>query len=210
MSTQAIQAYQGALTNYSNSKSEAASMEDVLNGKQDSSSSSGSDSLKAKLRDRIESLLSGVPSSGTKLSFQDVIDYRDQLLEEFEAQAKADLEALGVDTDLDFTLSYDADTDTVTADSGHPDKSVIDAYFKENSDMREAFAQVVTYSNLVKPAETTVSPQAMMKQLQLKSMSVWFSDTLSTSSLSAGLSGFGSLMFSQDSETSYFGIDLLV
>lgn len=209
MSTQPIEAYQGALTNYS-SKSAAAGMEDVLNGNQDSSSSDGSKSLKAKLLSRIEDLLSGVPQSGNKLTFQDVMDHRDELRDEFEARAKVELSLLGVDTERDFTLSYDASTDTVTADSSHPDKKIIDAYFKNNAEMREAFAQVVTYSNLLKPAETTVSPAERIRQMQFDSMSVWFSDNLSTSSLSGGLAGVGSLLFTEESEPAFFGLDLLV
>ena len=209
-STNAIEAYQSAYNSYSTKNSNATSMEEYLAGTVADSSSDDSGSLKSRLRSRIDALLAGIPQSGGKLTFQDVLDYRDQLREDFEAQAKADLEALGVDTDLDFTLSYDADTNTVTADSGHPDKKVIDWYFANNEEMTEAFAQVVTYSNLAKPAETSVSAEQMVHQLQLDTMSAWFSDNLSTSSLSSGLAGMGTLMFSGTGESTFFGLDLMV
>ena len=209
MSTQPIDAYQSAYGNYT-TKSTTSSMEDVLAGNGDSSSSDGAKSLKAKLRSRIESLLSDIPQTGSRLTFQDVMDYRDELRDAFETQAEADLAALGVDTARDFTLSYDATTDTVTADANHPDKKIIDAYFENNEEMRNAFAQVVTYSNLLKPAETKVSPQEMVRQMQLDSMSIWFADNLSASSLSGGLSGYGSLLFTDEGEATYFGLDLQV
>lgn len=157
-----------------------------LNGSSSSSSSStsstsaspyssgGVESLSTReLRDRINTILEDVPKSGSKVSFQDVIDYRDKLQAEFEAKAKADLDALGVDTERDFTLSYDAGTNKVTVDSGHPDKKIIDKYFEDKPEMRDAFAKIVTLSKLSGCAEKKLSPTAFKQQMQQQAMTWW-------------------------------------
>ncbi|MEF2145321.1 MAG: hypothetical protein V3573_07745 [Desulfovibrionaceae bacterium] len=143
------------------------------------SSSSGLSSTNTKeLRAVIDKLLADVPKGEDgKLSFQDVLDYRDKLREEFEAKAKEDLEALGVDTDLDFTLSYDADSNKVTVDSGHPQKKIIDKYFEDNEDMRDSFAKIVTLSKLTQAAETKLSPTDYKRQLQQQALEWWAQDS---------------------------------
>ncbi|SKA88347.1 hypothetical protein SAMN02745704_02110 [Paucidesulfovibrio gracilis DSM 16080] len=126
-----------------------------------------------ELREQIDKILEGVPKSGSKLSFQDVMDYRDKLREEFESIAKEELGALGVDTERDFTLSYDAATDKVTVDPEHPDKEIIDRYFEETPEMREAFAKIVSLSKLSGAAEKTLSPTQFRQQMQAQAMSWW-------------------------------------
>ncbi|MDD4733049.1 MAG: hypothetical protein PHX58_14090 [Desulfovibrio sp.] len=144
-----------------------------LTNKQSGASRDVSGLSTRELREQIDKILEDVPKSGNKLSFQDVIDYRNKLREDFEAKAKEDLEALGVDTERDFTLSYDANTDKVTVDPNHPDKEVIDRYFEENPEMREAFAKIVSLSKLSGAAEKQLSPTQFKQQLQAQAMSWW-------------------------------------
>ncbi|WP_022660699.1 hypothetical protein [Paucidesulfovibrio longus] len=127
-----------------------------------------------ELRAQIDKLLEDVPvGSSGKLSFADVMDYRDKLRNEFEAIAKEDLEALGVDTERDFSLSYNATTGKVTVDSSHPDKAIIDKYFEDTPEMTEAFAKIVTLSKLTATAENKLSPTEFKRQMQTQAMAWW-------------------------------------
>lgn len=184
-------------------------------GSSSSSSSATSSSLASlygsssastsELRAQIDKLLEGVPSSGSKLSFQDVIDYRDQLQDEFEAIAKEDLSALGVDTDRDFTLSYDANTGKVTVDSSHPDKALIDAYFEQTPEMTEAFAKIVSLSKLTATAEDALSPTEFKRQMQLQAMSWWAEENGSSDWFSGG-----GMMLSTEGMSLMAGLNLKV
>ena len=88
-----------------------------------------------------------------KLSFQDVLDYRDKLREEFEAKAKEDLEALGVDTDL---ISPSATTPTPTRSLWIRATRRKRSSTNTSKTMRHArlFAKIVTLSKLTQAAET--------------------------------------------------------
>ena len=207
MSTNAIDAY------YSMQYQSQSLLNQTSDGTSTSAtgSSSGSSNLGTRynsVSSQVQSLLADVPKSGDKLTFQDIIDYRDKLQDQFEAQARKDLEALGVDVDLDFALSYDAASDTVTASSSHPDKAIIDKYFAGNSDMRDLFGQVVSYTNLLDPVETKLTPSQISTQLRADSMRLWFEENSDSSSF---LGGYGNLLFKATTQsTEYFGVNLKV
>jgi hypothetical protein len=158
------------------------------------------------IRAQIEALLADVPrSEGGKLTFDDVISYRDEQREAFEARVQSDLAALGVDTDLDMTFSYDANSDVLTVDSGHPDKKLIDAYFAANEDVRADFAEVVALTKLSGSAETKLTATEMRTSLQVQSMAIWAEANASNT-----FSG-GSLFFTEEEDTpTFFGLDLMV
>ncbi|MGE4552386.1 MAG: hypothetical protein AB7D57_04705 [Desulfovibrionaceae bacterium] len=212
MSTNAIETYYNMqyqsqnLLNQTSDGSSSSSAASLLGSGSSSSSSLGT--RYSAVAGQVQSLLADVPQSGSKLTFQDIIDYRDQLQDEFEAKARTDLEALGVDVDADFALSYNAATDTVTASSSHPDKAIIDQYFADNADMRDLFGQVVTYTNLLEPVESGLTPSQIRTQLSADTMNIWFQDNLASDSL---LGGYGNLLFSATTQdSSYFGVNLTV
>lgn len=174
-----------------------------------SSSESGISGLGAaydSVRASIEALVGEVPKGEDgKLSMQDIVDYRDELREKFEAIAELELGALGVDTDRDFTLSYDAATDKVTVDSSHPAKKLIDLYFEETPEMRDAFATLVSLNRVTSTMEAKTTPSQLRTQLQSQAMSWW----LEESSDSGWFSGGGMLM-SSSALTSLAGVNIKV
>ncbi len=166
-------------------------------------SSQGLASMK-EISQSVKSLLDEVPSSGGKLTFKDVMDYRDALQEKFEAELKSDLEAIGVNTDIEFTLSYDAAGDKVTVDQNHPDKAKIDNYFDQNPERREEFAKIVSYSNISNVAENKLSPGQLKQQIQASAMETWWSSG-SASSIASG-----NMLFGAASGLQFFGLNTVV
>lgn len=170
-----------------------------------SSSSSSDTSFGADIREKVAALLEDIPrnSNGT-LTFDAVIQYRDEKLADFEAKAKADLQKLGVDTDRDMAFAYDAATDTLTVDSSHPDKKIIDQYFTEQDDLRHQFAQVVALNKMTGAAESKLSPTQMKAQLQVQAMSWW------AEANTDDIFGGGNLLASAGGSSSFFGLNMVV
>jgi hypothetical protein len=208
MSTQAIDysTYSYSYQQASQAREEAAAALAVQTGS--SSSSSSPNTLISQVRERIESLLADVPrSNGSKLTFQDVFDYRDSQKEAWNEQFETDMTELGVDTATPISLSVDSSTGLVTANSSHPDKKVIDQYFVDNPEMAEQFADNVQLNKLTSYASSTLTTSELRQSLTAQSMSIWYEASSGTSSSSL-LSG-GGLVYSGGS-SSYAGLNILV
>lgn len=175
----------------------------VRQGQTASGSYSGFSSI-SDVGSAISNLLSEVPNSGGKLTFKDVMEYRDKLQEEFETALKEDLEAIGVDTDVEFTLNYDAASGKVTVDPNHPDKAKIDNYFDQNPDRCDEFAKIVSLSNISNTAENRLRPSQLKQQIQASAMETWWSSD-SASSIASG-----NLLFGASSGLQFFGLDTVV
>lgn len=171
--------------NYAN-----GSLSDIVRQKASAYGSSNGLASMKEVSNTVKSLLSEVPNSGGKLTFKDVMEYRDELQKKFEASLKKELEAIGVDTDTEFTLSYDAASGKVTVDQNHPDKAKIDNYFDQNSEKREEFAKIVSYSNISNVAKNKLSPGQIRQQIQASAVEKWWSSR-SGSSMANGNMMFG-------------------
>ncbi|WP_285907596.1 hypothetical protein [Pseudodesulfovibrio pelocollis] len=168
---------------------------------------SASGSAMSQAREYVESLLANIPkSNGTKLTFQDVFDYRDSRNKAWSERFEADMKALGVDTSIDIKLSLDAATGAVTAQRNHPDKAAIDKYFIDNPKMAEQFAEGVQLSKLTGLAERKLTNAELRQQLSLQSMSIWFEANASASSMFSG----GGMVLGQQGATTFTGLDLRV
>ncbi|WP_028571456.1 hypothetical protein [Desulfonatronum lacustre] len=172
---------------------------------QQSGASSGQTSLKSQVRGHIESLLEDIPRSYGKLTFQDVLNYKESREKEWSDSFKADMAALGVNTTTSLSLSLDPSTGLIEANGNHPDKAVVDQYFLDNPDMAEMFEKDVQLSKLTGIAERKLSPMELRQSLSMQNMAVWFESSLSSSSLFAG----GGMVFGQ-AGTGYAGLDLRV
>lgn len=76
-----------------------------------------------------------------KVTYNDMIAYRDKLSEDFQETVKAGLAELGVDEDADFRLSMNSDG-TIQVSSNHKDKAKIEQYFKENPELAEDYEKI--------------------------------------------------------------------
>lgn len=156
------------------------------------------------VRDQIQELLALVPRSGDKLSFKDLFEYRDKLAEELTTQVRGDLETLGVDLSQDVTLGLDK-AGRVVAMAGHPDKALVDQYFKANPDLADRYAEALKVNSLANLAQNKASPATLRASLQQSSMQAWFADQGANSLFS------GSLATSMNSwESMFSGISAMV
>ena len=175
-------------------------------GERTRASSGGSASLRSQIQDRINEILADVPRSGSKLSFDDVLAYRDQLKEELETTVREDMEKLGVDVDTDIQLAYDSASGQVVCTNDHPDKDVINRYFQANPEVCEDYVTALQLSRLAEPAETQLSPTQLRAQLQAQTVSFWMAENSDASTFTGSL---GSLMDGQGI-TAYAGVNLSV
>lgn len=161
---------------------------------------------KGAIRGRIQVILSDIPKrAGSRLSFQDVVDYRDNLKIDWDRGVSDDLKALGVNMSEKFRLMHDPGTGDVTASSDHPDKARIDAYFAANQDRADDFQKIIQLGKLVGVAENKLAPQEMQQTLQTEAMAWWYQANMDTASLFSG----GGVVFGMDS-SSYKGLDIRV
>ncbi len=202
MSTQAVGYKTSIYDLYSN---ERRGMDATQAGAGNASTSSDS-RFGADIRAKIDALLADVPRDATgKLTFDAIIDYRDQYRAAFEARTKIDLSKLGVDTDADMTFSYDATADKLTVDSSHPDKDVIDNYFEENEDARHMFAKLVVLTKITNMAERKLSPVELKTEMQLQAMSWW------TQANVQNIFSGGNLSYTEGNEAPvFYGLDTLI
>ena len=156
----------------------------------------------------ISSYLAQVPKGDdNRLSFQDVADYREELGDKWDEEVMADLKELGVDTSKEFLMSYDPDTGKVTVPDGTDDAEIINKYFEDNPDKVKEFKTIIQLGKLASTAQTQLSQDQMMTDLQMDSINWWFQDNTDPSSW---FSGGGLLALSQSSSTAYTGLNLTV
>jgi len=161
---------------------------------------------KGVIRDRIQVILSDIPKrDGNRLSFQDVVDYRDSLKVEWDRGVGEELKALGVNMSVKFRLMHDSSTGGVTASSDHPDKARIDAYFAASQDRANEFRKIIQLGKLVSVAGNKLAPQEMQQTLQTEAMAWWYQANMDTTSLFTG----GGVVFGMGNST-YKGLDIRV
>lgn len=152
------------------------------------------------VRDQVQDILSLIPRSGSKLTFDDIFDYRDKLKDELTAAVSKDLETLGVDLSQDLVLGLDK-SGKVVAQAGHPDKALVDRYFAANPDLSDRYALALKVNSLANLAANRTSPEVLRASLQQISMQAWYADqganSLFTGSLATSMatwsSSFGGL-----------------
>ena len=154
----------------------------------------------------IQNILSEIPKrDGNRLSFQDIIDYRNAMETEWDQAVDGDLKGLGVDMSVKFRLRHDASADDVTASTDHPDKARIDAYFVANPDRANEFRTIIQLGKLANVAENKLSPQDMGQTLQVEAMAWWYQSNMDTTSLFGG----GGVIFGAGG-SAYKGLDIRV
>lgn len=161
---------------------------------------------KGTVRNHIQALLSDIPKGdGDRLSFQDVVNYRDSLETEWDQTVNSDLKAIGVDVTAKFRLMHDSSTGKATASSDHPDKARIDAYFAANPDRADDFEKIIQLGKLANVAENKLAPQEMQQTLQTEAMAWWYQSNMDTTSLFMG----GGVVFGMGT-SAYKGLDIRV
>ncbi|QJB55145.1 hypothetical protein [Pseudodesulfovibrio sp. zrk46] len=160
----------------------------------------------ATVRERVRALLADVPKSGEgRLSFRDIVNYRDSQEKDWEALATHDLRGLGVDTERSFRLMHDPSTGLVTASNDHPDKARIDQYFASNQEVADEFKSVLQLGKLVDVAERKLTPEQMDQTLDSEAMGWWYQSNMEASALFSG----GGIIYGAGS-FAYKGIDIRV
>lgn len=158
------------------------------------------------VRDHIRTLLEDVPKQdGSRLSFNDIADYRDSLKQDWDAVVTSELSGLGVDLGQKFGLMLDPTTDRVTVSDDHPDAMKIDQYFESNPEMGHDFETVLQLGKLVDVAERKLSPQQMDQTLETEAMAWWYQSNMDTATLFTG----GGVVFGMGS-SAYKGVDIHV
>ena len=156
----------------------------------------------------IMALLSKVPKGDdNKLSFQDVEDYRETLGEAWDLDVMADLAALGVDVSQEMPMTYDVETGKVTVADGTEGKEIIDQYFEDNPDVVSRFYDIVQLGKLASTAESKLSQDQRLQNIQLQTMAWWYEDNTDAQSW---FDGGGLLALQGQASTSYTGLNLMV
>jgi hypothetical protein len=156
----------------------------------------------------IMSLLSQVPKGDDdRLSFQDVEDYRETLGKAWDVEVMADLAALGVDVSQEMPMTYDVDTGKVTVAEGTEGKEIIDKYFEDNPEVVSKFYDIVQLGKLTGTAESKLSQDQRLQNIQLQTMAWWYEDNTDVQSW---FDGGGLLALKGQASASYTGLNLMV
>ncbi len=88
---------------------------------------------------------------------------------------------MGVDPDIEFRLVLDANGN-LTVVSEHPDKAVVEQYFKDNPEMVDVFKHIQALSNLKKaqtrsPMEAAEFTRNLKLNLQAEAVQAFFAAT---------------------------------
>jgi hypothetical protein len=174
----AVQGYTYRRPGKAASDSEFALGPEQSKTRRDDAPASGS-VLRGYLRDLLST---AVPDDGAQLTFADVEARHTELLETWNDEVKADLEALGVDTATVFRLLYDpAGSATVTGD--HPDKDMINAYFAANPERVRQLGQTLQFGKLAAAARNSLSDRDMTRPLSPDAMAWWYSTNMNSQTL---------------------------
>lgn len=120
-------------------------------------------------------LLSGMGlGSSDKVTFQDLLNYREELRQNFEATVKKGLREKGVDEDVNFQVVSDGNGGVkIITDS--PDKAKIEAYFADNPKLVEQFNQIEALTNVEAARKSSkLDVKAMRQRIEVESMTAWF------------------------------------
>lgn len=120
-------------------------------------------------------LLSGMGlGSSDKVTFQDLLNYREDLRQNFETTVKKGLREKGVDEDVKFQVVSDGNGGVkIITDS--PDKAKIEAYFADNPKLVEQFNQIEALTNVEAARKNSkLDVKAMRQRIEVESMTAWF------------------------------------
>lgn len=120
-------------------------------------------------------LLSGMGlGSSDKVTFQDLLNYREDLRQNFETTVKKGLREKGVDEDVKFQVVSDGNGGVkIITDS--PDKAKIEAYFVDNPKLVEQFNQIEALTNVEAARKSSkLDVKAMRQRIEVESMTAWF------------------------------------
>ena len=123
----------------------------------------------------LSSLLSGMGlGASDKVSFQNLLDYREELRENFESTVKKGLLDKGVDENVNFQVVSDGNGGVkIITDS--PDKAKIEAYFADNPKLVEQFNQIEALTNVEAARKNgNLDDKAMRQRIEVESMTAWF------------------------------------
>lgn len=121
-----------------------------------------------------------------KVTFQTLLDYRDQLQEQFTNKVKKGLLEAGVDKDANFRLVSGSDGTGIRVITDSPDKEKIEKYFEDNPEMVEEFEKIQALNKMEETRKSQkIDVKTIKSRLQMESMTAWFSDTSSFMAFSA-------------------------
>ena len=123
----------------------------------------------------LSALLSGMGlGSSDKVTFQDLLGYREDLRQNFETTVKKGLREKGVDEDVKFQVVSDGNGGVkIITDS--PDKAKIEAYFADNPKQVEQFNQIEAHTNVEAARKNSkLDVKAMRQRIEVESMTAWF------------------------------------
>lgn len=121
------------------------------------------------------SLLSSMGlGASDKVSFQDLLDCREDLRQQFETTVKKGLRDKGVDENVTFQVVSDGNGGVkIITDS--QDKAKIEAYFAENPKLVEQFNQIEALTNVEAARKNgNLDVKAMRQRIEVESMTAWF------------------------------------
>lgn len=132
----------------------------------------------SNLNNSLQAVMDDLKLSGnSKISFQTLMDYRDQLNEVFEMELKLGLKEYGVDENVNFRLISKPDGTGVRVITDHADKALVDKFFRDNPAMVRRFEQIQTLDKMEETRKTQgIDLKAIRDRIQLESMTTWYSD----------------------------------
>ncbi len=125
------------------------------------------------------------------VSFGQILEYKDEIQDNFSSKVADELEKLGVPKDAKYTIATDYETGDIVVSSDSEYKEKIQNYFNNNPEIVEEFQKIQYLSNLERTSSTAgiAEAQAVTKQ-QLQSMAASFYSNPSSSIMSSyGSSG---------------------
>lgn len=115
--------------------------------------------------------------SNDSVSFNQILQYRNQIASGFESKVKSDLKTLGVDENVNFKLvtGEDGGIEVIT---DHEDKAKIEKYFQDNPDMVKLFQQIQSLTNVEEARKAqAIDVKSVRQRIQIESMTAWFANT---------------------------------
>ncbi|MGE4551691.1 MAG: hypothetical protein AB7D57_01175 [Desulfovibrionaceae bacterium] len=208
-STSTSSFYSTAYASLTSSTSSTSSLTAVTSSSAEDEATKAEKALQ-DLTDQIGDLIDDVTSETgeTSVSFRDIIKYRDQLQEDFEKDMDKALSKLGLDMSTEFTLSWDADKDKVTVNSADGSIDLVADYFRDNEDMRKAFATVLSYNEMLGDYEDDLDFEALRARVLPDKLSEWLASQRETTDQ---LGQSGSMLFGEgDDSATYIKVDVTV
>lgn len=193
----AAQAYSLGFNTLNNKSNTTSTSTGALRAAGLAAASSGYAGGLGSMASMLSEVMSGMGlSSGDKVSFQDILNYRNSLKESFEQETKAGLRKLGVDENVNFQVVSDGNGGIkVVTDS--EDKAKIERFFADNPDLVKKFNQIESLTNVEAARKTqNLDVKATRRRIEVESMTAWFAGTGQSVSSIMDFSGAQSALLS--------------